>query len=49
MAKHLKRFVLKSDSNHIKINNFVLSIPGCKNKYTDIELHCKRGSHKSII
>ena len=49
MSKHLKRFVLKSDTNHIRISNIAILIPKCKDKYTDVEIHCKRGSHKTIL
>jgi len=49
MAKHLTRVVMKKLIQKFYMDEVILSIPYCHEKFVSIELLCKRGGGKKTI
>ena len=49
MAKYLTRTVLKQKIQKLYIDEIIVTVPFCHEKFTLIELECKRGKLKKTI
>ena len=49
MSKHLTRLVMKKQVQKMYLDEIIVTIPFCHEKFVEIELECKRGKEKKII